>query len=252
MRVALIGSGNVATALGRLSIRNGHEVVHVLSRNISHAEILAKEFNSSFSDYTIGFEADADLFILAVSDSAIAECINKLILPNSKLVHTAGSISKDVLKSASENYGVLYPLQTIRRETEIQNEIPFLIDANNENTYEVINSFARSLSSTVERADDSERLKLHAAAVVVSNFPNHLYLLAEEFCKKENILFSILQPLILETSLRLNFLSPAKSQTGPAFRNDSLTITKHLELLKNHPELHEVYKKLTESIQRMG
>ena len=51
--------------------------------------------------------------------------------------------------------------------------------------------------------NDEERLKLHVAAVIVSNFTNHLYAIAEEFCTSEHVDFNLLKPLIMETANRI-------------------------------------------------
>jgi hypothetical protein len=91
-------------------------------------------------------------------------------------------------------------------------------------------------------------LKLHLAAVFCNNFVNHIYVLTEDYCKKETIDFKLLLPLIKETAERLEDISPSQSQTGPAIRNDRPTIEKHLALLQNHPQLQKIYSIFTESI----
>ncbi len=42
--------------------------------------------------------------------------------------------------------------------------------------------------------------------------------MAELFCKKENISFAVLQPLMEETVIRLRNISPYDTQTGPAIK----------------------------------
>jgi Domain of unknown function (DUF2520) len=84
--------------------------------------------------------------------------------------------------------------------------------------------------------------------VFVNNFTNHLYALAEDYCKKEGLSFKELLPLIEETVNRLKSNSPSQSQTGPASRNDSETINKHLLLLEKHPHLQKIYRFMTDSI----
>jgi predicted short-subunit dehydrogenase-like oxidoreductase (DUF2520 family) len=98
------------------------------------------------------------------------------------------------------------------------------------------------------QARDEERLKLHTAAVIVSNFTNHLYSLAEEFCSNEKVEFNMLKPLIIETAQRIMHESPSKVQTGPAVRKDIQTLDKHLRLLTNYPKLRTTYLRLTDSI----
>jgi predicted short-subunit dehydrogenase-like oxidoreductase (DUF2520 family) len=89
---------------------------------------------------------------------------------------------------------------------------------------------------------------MHLAAVFCNNFTNHLYALADQFCKKEGIQFSVLLPLIEETAVRLRQMPASTSQTGPAVRNDTATIDKHLALLEKYPQLQLIYSMFTKSI----
>ena len=250
MRIVIFGSGNVASVLGRLCKKNGHEIIQVISRNVTHAKVLGDELNCPFTDDTGSIETAAELYLVAIHDSALYDLNSNIHIGNKLIVHTAGSVSKDVLKNVSVNYGVLYPLQSIRREMQYENEIPFLVDGNTEETKTLIEDIAKTISTNVTKANDEQRLKLHVAAVVVSNFSNHLYALAEDFCQKENIDFKLLLPLIKETAGRLDTISPAEAQTGPAARNDIFTLEKHLRLLSDHPRLKYIYLKLTDSIMK--
>lgn len=248
MKVGIIGSGNVATVLGRLIRSNNHEVVQVMSRNIEHAKMLAEELGANYTDFGGLPDISADMYIIAVADFAIRDGLPRMQLQDKLVVHTAGSVSKDVLKELSVNYGVLYPLQSLRKEMKQMPGIPFLVDGNSEGVIQYIEAFAQTLSPDVRRTADEERLKLHVAAVIVSNFTNHLYAIAEEYCNKEHVDFNLLKPLILETALRIKDVSPAAVQTGPAVRKDIHTLDKHLRILVNHPKLRTTYLRLTDSI----
>lgn len=248
MKIALVGSGNVATVLGRLITTNGHEVIQVISRELEHARILANELGSSYTDLSGKANLDADIFIVAISDKALEHFFTESGMGNKLVVHTAGSVSIDVLSKLSSHFGVLYPLQSLRKEMQLIPPIPFLVDGNNEAVATYIEAFAATISSSVKRAGDDERLKLHAAAVVVSNFTNHLYAIAEDFCNKEKVDFNLLKPLILETANRIQFTSPSEVQTGPAARKDIITMDKHLRLFAAHPKLRTTYLRLTDSI----
>jgi predicted short-subunit dehydrogenase-like oxidoreductase (DUF2520 family) len=250
MQIVIIGSGNVASVLGRLCKQRGHEILQIVSRNTAHAKLLADELGCSYADYNEKLNDSAGLYLVAVADTALQELNKSIHLGNKLILHTAGSVTKDVLKDISHNYGVLYPLQSLRKEMEYQTEIPFLIDGNTADTVTLVEDFARTLSANVTKTTDDERLKLHVAAVVVSNFTNHLYALAEDFCKKEQVDFALLKPLIKETAERVANFSPAAVQTGPAVRNDIFTIDKHLRILSNHPQLKYMYIKLTDSIMK--
>lgn len=251
MDIVIIGSGNVAAVLGRKLQAAGHKIVQVVSRNASAASELAYEWDTESANYMSLVNKNADMYIIAVSDNAIGEIAADLKLPGKVVAHTAGSVSKDMLKNVTNHYGVFYPLQSIRKEVSRLPDIPVFYEGSDEKANVVLKKLAESISYKQPIAAGSEdRMKLHVAAVVVNNFTNHLYALAEQYCKKEGIDFRQLLPLIEETVDRLKTNSPADTLTGPALRNDQPTIQKHLEILKEHPHLQKIYQVMTESIQQ--
>ena len=252
MKVVIVGSGNVASVLSMVIQKKGHEIVQIVSRNMEHARELASGYNADAVSLTEPEFAPADIYIVALTDVAL-DSIEKITgLKNNKLVvHTAGSISMDVLKNNSTTYGVLYPLQTLSKAADEIPEIPFLVSGNSKETTHRIVEFARSLSDKVITVNDQERLHYHVAAVFVGNFTNHLYAIAENFCEKERINFKNLLPLINEVTRRINFTSPLDVQTGPAIREDIFTLNRHLQTLTSHPDIKYLYLKLSESILKL-
>jgi predicted short-subunit dehydrogenase-like oxidoreductase (DUF2520 family) len=249
MKIIILGSGNTAAVLGRKFKAAGHEIMQIYSRNAAAASELAYEWDSESTGYKSMIQKNADVYLFAVSDSAIAEVADNLHLPGKVVAHTAASVPAAVLEHVSEHYGVLYPLQSLRKEMTALPEVPVFFDGNNEKAKRVLAQLAQSIApQQAAQASDDERMKLHVAAVVVSNFTNHLYALAEEYCKKEGLDFKQLLPLIEETAERIKTESPAAVQTGPATRHDKETIHKHLELLKGYPQLRNLYILLSESI----
>jgi predicted short-subunit dehydrogenase-like oxidoreductase (DUF2520 family) len=249
MNVVLLGSGNTATVVGKLIRNAGHSIQQVWSRNPQHAAELATTLESRAIDSLQEITTDADICLMAVADQAIPELAKQLKLKKKILLHTAGSVSKEVLQQSSPNYGVLYPLQSLRKEMQVIPPVPFLVDGNSEEVKVLICDFASSFSNDVQLADDDTRLKLHLAAVMVSNFTNHLYALAEAYCNEQHLSFRLLYPLIQEVTGRLNQGSVAELQTGPARRGDITTIQKHLQLLETNKALQDLYRELSESIQ---
>ena len=248
MEIVIIGSGNTATVLGRKLKAGGHKIVQVFGRDTSAASQLAYELGTESTNYWNVVYRDADLYLLAVSDIAIEEVLEELQLPDKTIVHTAASVSKNILKNTAHHFGVFYPLQSLKKELGHLPDIPIVIDASDEATLKELEVLAHSISDKVVEADDEQRMKLHLAAVIVNNFVNHLYALAESYCNSEGIDFTLLLPLIKETAARLDRISPSQLQTGPALRNDRGTVEKHLELLKRYPRLKAIYETFTESI----
>jgi predicted short-subunit dehydrogenase-like oxidoreductase (DUF2520 family) len=250
MDIVLIGSGNVATVLGRKSVASGHHIVQVYSRNQDHANALAIRLGTSSTSYISSISKKADLFIMALRDEALRFFLKDFGKINALAVHTAGAVSISELKDTSPSYGVLYPLQSLRKELEIIPALSILVDGNNAQTKSLIRRFAATISETVLEADDTSRMKYHLAATIVNNFSNYLFTMAASFCEKENISFAALQPLIEETVMRLRNTSAAAAQTGPAIRNDQSTIRLHQGLLTEYPAILKFYNLFTDEIQK--
>ena len=251
MKISIIGAGNAATVLGRLLKFKEFIIEEIVSRNKEHAKKLAQELNANAIENIQNLSANSDVYIIAVNDDLIEAASNQLKANDKVVVHTCGSASINVLKNTSKNIGVLYPLQSLRKEIPYLPAIPFLIDANNDYAKEIILELGKSLSDNITEANDEQRMQYHLSAVLTSNFTNHLFSLTDEYCKSNNIQFSQLLPLMQEIVNRIQIFHPAEMQTGPAVRNDVSTIEKHLALLKDFPQLKNIYKMMSESISHL-
>lgn len=248
MKTVIIGSGNTATVLGKRIKNAGHEIVQVYSRNKMHAEELAGELGCTAVSGWENIYSDAQLYLVALSDSVLANLHEYWQNDSGMVVHTAGSVPINALGKVARNYGVLYPLQSLRKEKSDYEAIPLLTDANTPENLAMLTDFAGSLSGMVRHANDQGRMHLHVSAVIVNNFSNYLYALTEDYCQKTGVQFSLLQPLIAETAERIKKFSPRNMQTGPAARADMPTIDRHMVLLQEFPELLEFYQFFTQKI----
>jgi predicted short-subunit dehydrogenase-like oxidoreductase (DUF2520 family) len=251
MKVVIIGSGNVATVIGRKILAGGHQILQVAGRNVEKLKTLSSHLNTAYTANLNEVNLLADIYIISVSDNAIGLITPQLKLNNKVVVHTAAAVSKDVLCVCTDHFGVLYPLQSLRKEMTIIPEIPILIDPSDEQTKQALIDFASTWTDIVLVTSEDERLKLHLAAVFVNNFTNHLFAVSKSFCDANGLNFSILKPIIKETISRLEIMSPFNVQTGPAMRKDLLTIEKHKMVLEGYPDLQTVYDCLTNSILKM-
>lgn len=251
MKIVILGSGNVATVLAALIKAAGHELIQVVSRNANHARSLASLYKAAAGSLTDEYFSEADIYIIALNDSVLDSIEKITALKGKFVVHTAGAISIDALKECSNQYGVLYPLQTLSKMSEEIPDIPFLVDGNTRENRHFLLELAKSLSGKAIEANDQERMAYHVAAVFVSNFANHMLALGELFCREKNLNFPNLFPLMNEVNARANKYSPFLTQTGPAMRDDVYTLNRHLQTLVSSPDLRYIYLKMTESIIKM-
>ncbi|HEX7844596.1 MAG TPA: F420-dependent NADP oxidoreductase, partial [Chitinophagaceae bacterium] len=188
MDIVIIGSGNVAAVLGRKFKAAGHHILQIYSRNASAASKLAYEWDTESTNYKSLISKEGEVYIIAVPDDAIDEVTDNLHLNGKVVAHTAASVSKEILKDVSAHYGVFYPLQSLRKEMTDLPDTPIFFDGSDDKAKKKLESLAHSIAEEkVLQAGDDARLKLHVAAVFVSNFTNHLYAMAEEYCRKEGL-----------------------------------------------------------------
>lgn len=250
MRISIIGAGNVATVFGKKLKEAGHSIVQVYSRNLTHAQALAAALSAGASDALDQLIPDADAYLVALSDQGVLDFAASLRLGDALVLHTAGALPMDVLAPVSSRYGVIYPLQTVRKEVQYPLQIPLLVDGSSEAVRAAVTSLASGMSDLVRTAGDEERLRLHIGAVVVNNFPNYLYGLTQAYAQGSGVDFSLLQPLVAETARRLQDYAPFDVQTGPGARGDEATIRMHLAELEAFPELQHWYALFSEAILR--
>ena len=248
--VVIIGSGNVAEGFARALHQRGVELRQIFARNVERGCAVARIAECEWSDDPTRL-AVADLYLVAVSDSAITPLLASLPIPESAVVaHTAGSQPLVAIPARFENRAVLYPLQTFTAGREVDfSEIPLFVEAANEELLAEIKAVAAKLSCTVIEADSNMRSQAHLAGVVVCNFVNHLYATGAAIVQGAGLDFATLSPLIAETARKaVESGNPSAVQTGPAKRNDMVTIERHLGMLADRPELQEIYKKLSQNI----
>lgn len=249
--IVLIGAGNVSTQIGGALFDAGYFISQVYAPNKSSAEFLSKKINAEAVSDLKKISRDASIYIIAVKDDAITSVAKQLKLKDKIIVHTSGSVSMDVLRSVSKNYGVFYPLQTFSKDKKINfRNIPVCIEASNSGTSTVLQYFAKSISGNVKKVNSAQRKKIHLAAVFACNFSNHMYTIAEALLAKDKLPFNLLKPLIMETADKIKANAPGKMQTGPAIRGDKKTMAEHMKLLAKEKELQKIYKLLSESIIR--
>lgn len=247
MRIAMIGSGNVATHLSAALVNAGHQITQVWSRNYQNAALLAYHVKAEAIHDPEEFSGHPDLVIISVNDDAIASVLFRLKLESSIVVHTSGSTPMVILEGASAKTGVLYPLQTFSKTKSVDFlTVPLLIEGNSPEVLSQLTALAQTISNNVQEVSSEKRLSLHVAAVFACNFSNYLYAVAKEILDGQQLDFKLIEPLIRETADKVRDADPKEVQTGPAIRNDVLTINRHLDYLENAPELKELYADLSQ------
>ena len=253
-RIALIGAGNVATHLGKAWQQAGCTVVQVYSRTEQSASELATCLGVPFVTSLDEVCTDADIYVVAVKDAVLQELIPALVKGREAalFVHTAGSMPMAVWQGVAPRHGVLYPMQTFSKAREVDfASVSFFVEANHQADKEALKELAGALSPKVYEATSAQRAYLHMAAVFACNFANHMYTLSARLLEKNGLPFDAMLPLIDETARKVHGLHPHEAQTGPAIRGDENVMGKHLAMLADDPEVKEIYRIISNSIQEL-
>ena len=252
-RITLIGAGNVATHLGVALQQAGWETVQVYSRTSASAQELASRLEIGYTTSLEELCTDADIYLVMVKDAVLQELIPSVVKGREKalFVHTAGSMPMGVWEGHAARHGVLYPMQTFSKVREVDfASVSFFVEANGEAELALLKEMAAALSPKVYEATSSQRTYLHMAAVFACNFTNHMYALSARLLEKNGLPFDAMLPLIDETARKVHELHPLVAQTGPAVRGDENVMGKHLDMLMDEPDIKEIYKIISRSIQK--
>ena len=249
--ISIIGSGNVATQLGRALLKYNIKIDIIFNYNIHSADLLAKDLNSKASNQPKDLPTDSDLYIIALKDEHILASINQFDLKNKLIVHTSGTFDTQLLNKITSRVGCFYPMQTLTKNEEIvfENTAVF-IEANLEEDIQLLKKITNQLNCTPFQVNQLQRQQLHIAAIATNNFTYHLFSCIQEYCNSNNLPYSSLGPLLSQTIKMIDKENPFMYQTGPAKRGENEIIEKHMDLLKSEEFLADIYSLFTTQIKK--
>lgn len=237
MKIVLIGRGRLATNLEHALLSAGHEVASINSRTLEALPL------------------EADVYIVAVKDAALADVIRAATKGRESqlFVHTAGSMPMDIFKGLTVHYGVFYPMQTFSKERLVDfNDISVFLETNDAVSMERLKMLSTTLTTHIYELDSEGRKHLHLAAIFACNFVNHCYALSAEVLAAKGLPFSVMLPLVDETAQKVHELSPREAQTGPAVRGDQNVMQMQANMLAGNPAVKQIYEALSNDIQRLA
>jgi predicted short-subunit dehydrogenase-like oxidoreductase (DUF2520 family) len=188
-------------------------------------------------------EGDADVVLLCVPDSAIADVARGLAPGQGWIGHVSGATPLAALDSHARRFS-LHPLQTFTR-TRGPEQLDGAFAAVTGETAEAI-AVGRELAELLglgafELADDRRAL-YHAGAAVASNYLVTLYRIAAGLLEEAGAPPEALVPLMKRT------IENGFELTGPIARGDWTTVDAHIEAIRAaRPEVEPVYRTLAEA-----
>lgn len=247
-RTAIVGTGRVAQALGRLLAQAGLPPVAVAGRTASHAERAASFIGSDVKTARIrDIPGLADRILIAVADAAIPSVVDDLSdggIGSGIALHTSGAHGPgllDALTVRGVSCGVLHPLQTI---ADPELGVAALRGASfgiggAPPAIEWAEEIVAAAQGTSLRIRNTGFASYHAGAVMAGNavvaaIDAAVVLLGQAGVDRNAALHAI-RPLCLTSAQNALDLGPEAALTGPVQRGDANTIRAHTVALADSP-----------------
>jgi predicted short-subunit dehydrogenase-like oxidoreductase (DUF2520 family) len=190
-------------------------------------------------------EDDADLALLCVPDTAIAE-VARSLAPGPWVAHVSGATPLSALDPHERRFS-LHPLQTftLARGPEQLDGAWGAVTAETDEGLELGLDLARLLGLEPFALDDADRPLYHAGAAVASNYLVTLHDVASSLFAAAGAPPEALEPLMRRT-IENDF-----ELTGAIERGDWATVEAHREAIRRaRPDLEPLYDVLAEATAR--
>ncbi len=267
MRISIIGTGNVGTALA-LELRRAGYTIHALAdRSIKVVRKIGKLTGcpNVYGGILQGCFDKADVVIYAVKDEDILQVVKESrrfdIPPDAILAHTSGALSASALSGTGikkSNLASFHPIQTIPfrnfKNSGFLKNIYFGIEGGIA-ALAVFKKITRKLKSDFIIIPGKAKPEYHLSCVLASNFILANFYLNELISKSIGIsadkLFASQEPLLRSTLENLKKRGAADSITGPVARGDAKTIKIHLDVMhRKYPEFVEYYRSASRALMK--
>jgi len=250
-RIFILGAGRAGLGLARALRASGADVVGVHGRHNPGGPdgVTTGALPPSLRDATV--------VIIAVRDGQIDDAVRELdaagLAAHAVVLHASGSAEPralDVLRAHGHPCGTFHPLLPLAdpaRASVLFRDAWVGIDGDR-TAKDVARALAARLGAHTLEIPAGAKSRYHAAAVLASNFPVVLLALAEQLLTEAGIdageARGALRPLFLAAADNVGSRSAAEALTGPVVRGDVSTVRSHLDVLRDDPELLDVYRSL--------
>ena len=244
--LSIVGTGRVATALGRVFCDGAVFTLHdVLGRSAVSARAAVDFIGAGRAITAWADLRSSDMILLAVPDDRIADCCMQLVeagmLRTGTIVfHCSGALDAEIL-AAARNAGALvasvHPVRSFADPAAVARDFAGTccgIEGDRAAT-EVLRECFEAVGARVIPIDGAHKTLYHAAAVFASNYTITLIDVAMQTYAKAGIApalaLQMIAPLMRESAENAFRLGPEAALTGPVARGDTATVTRQHDAL---------------------
>lgn len=263
---AIIGAGTLATALAIALRRSRHRVTEIVFRDnpqsVSHARSLARRVGARATNAREARLA-AKVTWICVPDDAIAEVARQLAArgdwKDKIAIHSSGALGSDVLaplQQAGASIASAHPLMTFVGASKSQlNGVPFAMEGDPK-ALAIVGAIVRSVGGKPFRIAASLKPAYHLFGFLSSPALVAMIVAAQQAGELAGLNTrrsrELMEPIVRQTIDNCFRSTPQQAFSGPLRRGDLATLAKHLDVLKQQPELLAIYKSLSRiALQRL-
>lgn len=256
--IAIIGAGNLATALALFLHRSGYQVEAILSKPLPQSRKKARQLAKKVGAQVISEVSNAlsaKVVWFCVPDAQIAPAardwsakLNWKTWKGKMAFHSSGALSSDelaLLRRRGAAIASVHPFMTFVRGSQPSLAgVPFAIEGDSaavRMARRIINDLAGHPLPLRKR----DKPAYHAWGTFASPFFVALLVAAEQVAGiagiKPQAARRRMMPILLQTLANYASLGPAGAFSGPIIRGDADTIRRHLEILRKHPAVLDLY-----------
>jgi predicted short-subunit dehydrogenase-like oxidoreductase (DUF2520 family) len=268
-QVAIVGAGNLATALA-LSLRGaGYSVEKIISgpraASLQRAGRLAREVGASVLNLaaakTKSTEISAQVIWFCVPDAAIAGAArtlsNAIEWTGKTALHSSGALTSDelaVLCQKGASVASVHPLMTfVHGSRPPLARVPFAVEGDTK-AVRSARRIVRDLGGEPFNIRKQRKEVYHAWGMFASPLLTSLLAASERVALASGIppkaSRRLMLPILRQTLANYEALGAPAAFSGPLVRGDVATVQKHLEALKNIPAAREIYVALARNAIR--
>ncbi len=259
--IAIVGPGNLATALSLALRKAGYRIMEVVSRDLpeakARARVLARKLKARPSTLASA-EMSAGVVWLCVTDDAIAPTARALSRRGNwrgkVALHSSGALTSDQLaplRRKGASVGALHPMMTFVRGTSPSLKgVSFAVEGDGAATA-VARRIARDLGGNAFAIQKRNKTLYHAFGSFSSPLMIATLAMAERVALAAGVPRASVRNAMLPITRRTfeNFLKggTAAAFSGPLNRGDVRTVARHLRSLRKVRGAREIYAALARS-----
>jgi predicted short-subunit dehydrogenase-like oxidoreductase (DUF2520 family) len=249
-RIAIVGAGNLGTALALSLHRAGYGIETIVARSGGKSLQQARSLAKAVGAKAVVSAADvkSELVWFCVPDSETARAARAFA------VHSSGALTSDelaLLRRRGAAVASVHPLMTfVQGSRPLLSGVPFAIEGD-AGAVRLARTIVQELGGVPYTIRKQDKAAYHAWGTFASPLLTALLAVTEEVAKLSGVRGEAAKgrmiPILRQTLANYAEFGAARGVSGPIIRGDVETVKRHLKVLRGIPAARDVYSVLAQA-----